>query len=118
MPWSARTRAERACGAGAMARRLLHVQPERVHAADDEMGWCDGQAMPGKAVEVSGSGCADAAGSSGEQDDASLYDTAYVDGTNVGVYIRDLPRLTNKGSTVDEEMTAANWILKAIVSEI
>ena len=55
--------------------------------------------------------------SSGEIDNAYL-DTVYVDGTNVGVQLQTLPRLHNKGSSTVETMTAANWILKAIVSEI
>ena len=55
--------------------------------------------------------------SSGEQDN-QYFDTAYVDGTNVGLFLKYLPMLTNKGGTGAETMTAANWILKAIVSEI
>ncbi len=56
--------------------------------------------------------------SSGEVDDDRWYDTVYVDGTNVGAYLRLLPYLTNKSTGADSQMTAANWILKAIVSEI
>jgi hypothetical protein len=54
--------------------------------------------------------------SSGEIDNTYL-DTVYVDGTNVGIHLHVLPRLHNKGGTTVETMTAANWILKAVVSE-
>jgi|TARA_R100000152_G_scaffold20530_2_gene14492 hypothetical protein len=53
-----------------------------------------------------------------EYRDSAHINTVYVDGTNVGINLNLLPYLREKTNNTNQEITAANWKVVAIVSEI